>query len=146
VFPSVLSRADGVRSSCRSPVHRRRSPKTQQSSKSTEWFDFRKSRYTCQRYRRDRIRESMMIWPVQYHSGETHLCIVCPYKSRTRLIFLANCRKTSTRVLPNFRPYRESRRRRRRCFATICGTAVRKRRFVWRRGEEFERLILLFWN
>ena len=38
----------------------------------------------------------------------------------------------------------ESRRRRRRSFATICSAAARKRIFVWRRGEEFERLFCSF--
>jgi hypothetical protein len=45
-----------------------------------------------------------------------------------------------------FPAWPESRRRRRRSLATICGAAVRKRKIVWRRGQEFERLIWSFWN
>jgi len=36
----------------------------------------------------------------------------------------------------------ESRRRRRRSLATICGAAVRKRKSVWRRGQKFERRLI----
>jgi len=43
-----------------------------------------------------------------------------------------------------FLAWAECRRRQRRCLATICGTAVRKRKCVWRRGEEFEMQILSF--
>ena len=56
----------------------------------------------------DRIRESIMIWPVQDHNGGTHFYTVCPYKPRTRLNFLANCRQTSTLVSPLFRPGRKA--------------------------------------
>jgi hypothetical protein len=45
------------------------------------------------------------------------------------------------RFIHPFPPWEESRRRRRRCFATICGAAARKQKFVWRRGDEFDRLI-----
>ena len=42
----------------------------------------------------------------------------------------------------------ETRRRQRRCLATICSAAARKRnrKFVWRRGQEFERLSPSFWK
>ena len=50
----------------------------------------------------ERMCVSIMIWPDQYHIGGTHFHTVCPYKSRTRLNFLANCRKTSTLLSPLF--------------------------------------------
>jgi len=40
-----------------------------------------------------------MIWPVQDHNGGIHLYTVCPYKSRKRLNFHANCRQISSDVL-----------------------------------------------
>jgi len=56
---------------------------------------------------------------------------------------------TSTQIVAKLQRlfhYEESRRRRRRSSATICGAAVRKRKSVWRRGQEFDRLIWSFWN
>ena len=40
-----------------------------------------------------------------------------------------------------FPSWEESRGRQRQSLATICDAALRKRTSVWRRGQEFERLI-----
>jgi len=51
-----------------------------------------------------------------------------------------DCGKLQT-LFPTFPHCVESRRRRRRGFPHQSSAAARKRYFVWRRGEEFERLI-----
>ena len=74
----------------------------------------------------DRIRESIMIWPVQDHNDGTHFYTVRPYKPRTRQNFLANCRKTSTLVSPLLRTLRKA--------VVACADVLRQ--FAARRHEK----------
>jgi len=79
-----------------------------------------------------------MIGPSKINNGETTFTMYAHTNREYGSTSLQLCGKP----LSIFPHCEESRRRRRRCFPHYSGAAPRTGNFVWRRGEEFESLIL----